>query len=153
MKRISIILVGILISVNIFAQGHGNRMEIEKRYRSQKIAFITDEMQLTPEEAQVFWPLYKQFENEKDGLANEMRDYRDTFPKEEADLTEEQALALLSFSNMHKEAMLKVEKEYQKKLLKIISARKVLLLIDAENGFRRHLLQEFRGKGVNRRRN
>ena len=33
---------------------------------SEKIAFLTSEMQITPEEAQVFWPVYNQIWKEKD---------------------------------------------------------------------------------------
>ncbi|MBN1650267.1 MAG: hypothetical protein JW857_02995 [Bacteroidales bacterium] len=153
MKQISIVLIGIFISIGVFAQGPGNRMEIEKRYRAQKIAFITDKMQLTPDESKVFWPIYTQFEADKDNLANEMRSYRAKFPSDENELSEEQAMELLGFFNKHTAAMFKLNQDYQKKLLKVISAKKILLLNDAENGFRRHLLQEFRGRNANRRQN
>jgi hypothetical protein len=151
MKRFTLILLSILISTSIFAQGRGNRMEVEKRYRSQKIAFITDKMQLTPVEAQEFWPLYNKLEAEKDVLAQEMHEYRAKYPEDEADMTEEQALEFLAFFNKHTSAMFKLHQDYQKQYLKVISAKKLLLLNNAENGFRRHLLQEFRGKGANRR--
>lgn len=151
MKRFALILLSLIISAGSFAQG--NRGNIEQRYRSQKIAFITDKMQLTPGEAQVFWPLYNQLDTEKDALALEMHKYRATFPEDEAEMTEEQALAFLSFLNKHHAAMFKLTQDYQKKYLKVISAKKILLLNNAENGFRRHLLQEFRGKGGNRQEN
>lgn len=132
------------ISLSLFAQG--NRQEVEERYRAQKIAFITDKMQLTPEEAQLFWPLYRQMEAEKDALSKEMRDFRTSFPQNDMDFSEEQAAELLSFMNRHSASVSKLLMEFQKKFLKVISAKKLLLLHSADNEFRRHLLQEFRGK-------
>lgn len=145
MKKLAIVLVGLMISVTCLAQG--NRADIEERYRSQKIAFITDKMQLTPEESKAFWPLYTQYETEKSALVHEMHSYRATFPADEADMTDEQAVELLAFFNKHQADMFKLSQEYQKKYLKVISAKKLLLLNDAENGFRKYLLQEFRGRG------
>ena len=38
----------------------------KKKMMSEKIAFLTIELDITPEEAQVFWPVYNQVETEKD---------------------------------------------------------------------------------------
>ena len=38
----------------------------KQKFMSEKIAFLTSEMQITPEEAQVFWPVYNQIWKEKD---------------------------------------------------------------------------------------
>lgn len=153
MKTTIIIFLSLWISVSSFAQRSGNRIEIEKRYRSQKIAFITDKMQLSSEEAQVFWPVFREFEAEKDNLAMKIREYRTAFPEDEVDMTEEQAIEFLTCLNDHSLAMSALVLEYQQKFLKVISAKQLLLLRVAENGFRRHLLQEFKGRGGNRRKN
>lgn len=146
MKTRIIIFLSLLISLSSFAQGPGNRRNLEERYRSQKIAFITDRLQLTPKEAQIFWPIYNQFEADKDTLSKEMHTYRATLPEDENLITEDQAVDYLAFFNKHSAAMYKLNQEYQKKFLKIISAKKLMLLNDAENDFRRHLLQEFRSR-------
>ncbi|RLD38621.1 MAG: hypothetical protein DRI74_03265 [Bacteroidetes bacterium] len=153
MKTATIIFLSFWISFSGFAQGQGRRLEMEKRYRTQKIAFITDRMQLSVEEAQNFWPLYRELEAEKAKLASEIRDYRATFPSDAADMTEEQAMEFLNYFNKHTASMSKLVLDYQQKFLKVISAKQLLLLQNAENGFRRHLLQEFRGRGGNHRNN
>ncbi len=150
MKKILSSILFISLIGNIYSQGPGHRREIEKRYHAQKIAFITDEMQLSPEEAQLFWPIYNQFQAEKDSLMDVMHDYRANFSQDENELSEEQALTILKYFNKHGADMLKLNQTYQKKFLKVISAKKLLLLNNAENGFRRHLLREFRGRGPNR---
>ena len=35
-----------------------------EKIQSLKIAFITQKLQLTPDEAQKFWPVYNQYDNE-----------------------------------------------------------------------------------------
>ena len=61
LKTIAALAV-VLMTVPSFAQdGKGKRDESWKeKMRSEKIAFLTNEISLTPEEAQLFWPVYNQ---------------------------------------------------------------------------------------------
>jgi hypothetical protein len=43
-----------------------NKEEWKQKMMSEKIAFLTSEMGITPEEGQVFWPVYNQLDKEKD---------------------------------------------------------------------------------------
>ena len=66
MKKLLTIAISMAIVLPALAQGghpqhRGNRGDWEKRIQSEKIAFFTSELDLTPEEAQVFWPLYNQY--------------------------------------------------------------------------------------------
>ena len=54
MKKIIIVCLSIILSVSAFAQ-QGKRIE------AMRIAFITQRLNLTSEEAQQFWPVYNQF--------------------------------------------------------------------------------------------
>ena len=64
MKNFTLIAVLALLSFsNIQAQPQKGGWH--DRMMSEKIAFITMELQLTPEEAQVFWPVYNQIAQEK----------------------------------------------------------------------------------------
>jgi hypothetical protein len=42
--------------------------KIRERIKAQRIAFITQRLALTPDEAQKFWPVYNQFSDELDGV-------------------------------------------------------------------------------------
>lgn len=44
----------------------------KERMMSEKIAFLTSEIGITPEEAQVFWPVYNQIQQEKDAAMREV---------------------------------------------------------------------------------
>ena len=57
MKRLFILLLACLtLSLNAQEKKENRKEQIE----SQKIAFFTAELELTPEEAQLFWPVYNQ---------------------------------------------------------------------------------------------
>ena len=66
MKQILSVAACLLMAVPLFAQPQGGRPSEEQRKKeferiqAEKIAFITQELDLTPEEAQVFWPVYNQ---------------------------------------------------------------------------------------------
>ena len=63
MKRLFILLLACLtISLNAQEKKENRHDQIE----SQKIAFFTSELELTPEEAQLFWPIYNQSCKESD---------------------------------------------------------------------------------------
>ncbi len=55
-----------LISATASAQPDGHREDWKKKMMSERVAFFTVELDLTPEEAQAFWPVYNQIEKEKD---------------------------------------------------------------------------------------
>ena len=67
MKRITIMAAIALLAIStMHAQPkQGNWQE---KMMSEKIAFITMELELTPEEAQVFWPVYNQIAKENQKL-------------------------------------------------------------------------------------
>src|SRR5665647_2408453 len=39
-----------------------------QRIDAQKVAFFTDQLQLTPDEARIFWPIYNQYNTQKEEL-------------------------------------------------------------------------------------
>ncbi len=50
----------------------GQQPDWHQYWKAQKIAFLTDAIGLTPEEAERFWPVYNQAEAEKGQAFNEM---------------------------------------------------------------------------------
>ena len=64
------------MSINVQAQKQGGRLDWQQKIKSEKIAFLTSAMNLSPEEAQIFWPVYNKAEAEK-GIA--MKAIRQSF--------------------------------------------------------------------------
>lgn len=117
-----------------------------KKIRAEKVAFLTTKLELTPEEAQNFWPVYNEFEEKRFKIHMERRHMeRETMDK--LDDKKESELEAISddFVNLfQREADLM--KEYNKKFFAVLPAKKVVKFYDVENDFRSHLLEEFRKK-------
>lgn len=80
MKRIAVIFTMLsMLSISLTASAQQKRNEgWKERMMSEKIAILTIEMNLTPEEAQIFWPVYNQVAETKDAIMREVRQaYRD----------------------------------------------------------------------------
>jgi len=144
MKKRIIILVGIFLMISSIgmAQHYGNPEVNHDRYYSQKIAFITDAVNLSPDEAAAFWPLYNEQESKKKDLMTSVGKYRKDIAGRFGELSEEEAKEALEFFQNHMKEMNTLTIEYQNKYIEVISAKKVLLLLKAEKDFRRQMLKK-----------
>ncbi len=143
MKRIIfIILISVGISITSNAQGQG-KFDFDK-FKAEKISYITEAIDLTPEEATTFWPVYNEFEKKRFELMNERRELENHIRAKKNELSEEELSEAIK-----KLAALPIKDgelalKYNKEFLKILSPIKVVELYDAEEGFRRHLFRQFR---------
>lgn len=74
MKKILILTIAALVSsICITSQARQAwEQDWKEKLQSEKIAFLTMEMDITPQEAQTFWPVYNQVEKEKDAALQEV---------------------------------------------------------------------------------
>ncbi len=133
----------IMIATGIYGQKPGKREKIE----AMKVAFITNELQLTPEESQSFWPLYNNFKKELEALR--------PIPTKRPDLdniSDEQAQAMLNTMMEREAKMLDVKQRYIQKASQVLPPSKVLKLFIAEKKFKRRLIQHLAKTKRNRKR-
>jgi hypothetical protein len=67
MKKLYLILSFVCINALAFAQDATEQEMPEKKQQdiqALKVAFITKELELTPDEAEKFWPVYNQYDKE-----------------------------------------------------------------------------------------
>ena len=132
---IPVILV-IIIVLNVNAQDQQARDKIE----SARIALITERLGLTPEQAEKFWPVYREYSEKRRELARELQQARQGVDPQ--NMTEEQSRELVNLAMEMKQRQLDLEKEYSNKLMNVISSQQMLSLRKAEDDFRRMLLQK-----------
>ena len=141
----SFLLTFAFIAVN--AQDNGRpASEMYEKIKAQKISFFTEKLSLTPSEAQVFWPVYNEFEKKRFEIQRQKHDF-ERKPRDKYDQLSDGEIEKLTgnyIESFEKEAMLL--KEYNKQFLKILPKKKVLLLYRTENEFRGHLIREYRGQ-------
>ncbi|MGN0188515.1 MAG: hypothetical protein ACI395_03260 [Candidatus Cryptobacteroides sp.] len=140
----------LFMAIPSFAQeGRGKRDEGWKdRMKSEKIAFLTNELSLTPEEAQVFWPVYNQGWEERDKSHFEVMQAYRALEQAVSDGKSDKELSSLLESYLDaigSEASL--EKNQLNGFLKILSTEKVARLYLAEEKFRREQIHRLHQGG------
>ena len=120
--------------------------EKRKEIESMKVAYLTSQMDLSPEESQVFSPVYNQFRNEMDAHRREGREKYKKFKETQADLTDEELMKQMEYKFDHEREAIAIEERYFKQFTEILSPQKVLAMLEAEEGFKRQLLKRVRGE-------
>jgi hypothetical protein len=139
-KPLSLFFIFLFAGFLSFGQDRENKEQI----KALKIAFFTERLQLSSEEASVFWPIYNDHENAKEALRTEQRkEIRDRFETLD-NLSETEARAALERYLDLEEKEEELDKAYYKRIAKEFSAVRTLKLFQAEQDFRRRLLQEYR---------
>jgi len=143
MKKINYILILMcFLSISVFAQD-GNK----EKMKAFKMAYITEELALTPAEAEKFWPIYNAHEERMDKLrfGKSREIYKKIREAGGIEKASEQLANEYLQSYLDMEIQMANEKQaLYKKLKGIFSAKKAILLERAEHGFSRELLKRFR---------
>lgn len=127
MKNIYLIVTFLVtISFAGLAQQDGGRLQ------AYKIAFLTKKLSLTPQEAQRFWPIYNQYEDE-------MRTVR--IEKRQGGGSEIEI----------EEKILNIRKKYNSEFSKAISPEKVNILFRSEKEFSNLVQKEMMERRNNKR--
>ena len=61
MRRILLTTLTLILAVSVFGQSN----DPNEKIRRAKIALITERLDLTPEQAEKFWPIYNAYEEKK----------------------------------------------------------------------------------------
>ena len=148
--------LGLLLSVALLtfcfkADGQNNpASDWMSRMRSEKIAFLTAEMGLTPEEAQNFWPIYNKAEAEETAAFNETR--KCFAALNEAVQQKKSQNEIKRLLHEYTEAVEKsqgMQAKYVSQYEKVISVEKVAKLFLAEERFRNNQIMRLQGGGFN----
>ena len=110
----------------------------------ERIAYFTEKMGLTPEEAQLFWPIYNEMDTKRTALFEERAAIIQKFVSQPDNLTERQITEQLNRLATIQQQESALPAEYDAKFRKVLPARKVMNLYVAEMGFRNYLLQNIR---------
>jgi hypothetical protein len=137
-----IILVLVLLSSVSFSQNESKSDKVE----TMKIAFLTNKLNLTAKEAQLFWPLYNEYNQKMETLRKAKKSEYDEIKSKNGTPSDKEIAAYMEevFSTKQKE--LDVQKEYYAKYVKILPMKKVALLYQAENQFKKELLRIIKDK-------
>ncbi|MDZ7604035.1 MAG: hypothetical protein U5K79_00270 [Cyclobacteriaceae bacterium] len=140
MKKLSIVLIITVAWLGAFAQNKEAMDKIE----SARIALITERLGLTPDQAEKFWPLYREYNQQRRLLREEFRNARQSVDRDA--LTEEQSKELMKKALEMKQRELNLENEYSQKMTQYISAQQMLQLRGAEHDFQQMVLKRIQNQ-------
>lgn len=135
-----IIACSLMLSVSdasAFDQRRGND-GWKQKMMSEKIAFLTTEMELTPKESQKFWPVYNEVNKEKDEAMHEVfKTYMELSQAVEGGASDNEIEKKLNNYLDALKAQRKADNMADEKFLKVLPMEKVAKLYVAEEKFRR----------------
>jgi predicted ATPase len=147
MKREIVIILTVVFAFLNLAVNAQNRESHEARmekYRTEKVSFLSTRLDLTPAEAEKFWPIYNQMEKERWEAQKARRDLENKVSAAEETLSDNEVIKLTRdfAGSMQQEGALITS--YNEKLLKVLPPKKVLKLYKTENEFRMHMIKKYR---------
>lgn len=138
-SSIAVLAVTFLLSLHSLAQPGDKREQIE----AQKVAFLTRQLELTPEKSQEFWPVYNEYREKLD--KNRPRVIGEVIDKGGLDeMSDEEIESMIDRIVNSELERAKLQQEYIKRFREILTVRQVAELMKAELQFKRTLLRRLR---------
>lgn len=145
MKKYIVILILFITSLNSYGQRKHNK-ETREKIKSLKVAFLSQKLELSPDEAEKFWPSYNKHEAKKDLLKNKGREeYKKIFRQKDNSkiISETEAKNFVLFKLDSEKKILAENEEFVLELSKFLSYKKIIKLHTLEREFSRELMKKY----------
>jgi len=135
MKKTILLIALVASTLSTYAQH-------QERVKALKVAFITEKLDLTSSEAEKFWPVYNNIETKKDELRKQTKRLRKSVDFES--LSDSQANTVIQKMLDLENKKHQLQNKQVTDLLKVIPAKKVILLKLVEDRFNKRMLDEIK---------
>lgn len=140
MKKIIFTITLLCTYLAVFAQP-------SERMQAFKAAYFTEELELTTEESRAFWPIYDEYETERERLRRAARPN-----KRIKDLTDAELEMQINLRFEMEEKELALKRTYFQKFKMALPIRKVANIHHVERKFKKEVLGMIRERRAERRR-
>ncbi|MBT8191183.1 MAG: hypothetical protein HKN67_11440 [Saprospiraceae bacterium] len=134
MKQITLLILLFGFTINIYSQDR--REEVRDKIESRKIAYLSDKLDLSPEDAEKFWPVYNSYNKEMQALRQEMR----PLLKQE-DISDEEAAELLNKLLIHEKNILDIRQSYTDRFTRVLGPKRTLKFFRSDREFKERMLR------------
>jgi hypothetical protein len=137
-------MIVLFMTLAVFSQRKGPDHD---KVRTYKIAYITEKLELTPEEAQQFWPVYNEMSAEIEKYRKETRRDMMKAVKEAGgvdQVSETESWKIVKKNIEIQKKMIAMEESMLNKLRKVLPNKKILKLQIAEREFKKVLFEKLR---------
>ena len=111
---------------------------------AMKVSFITRKLNLTPKEAQLFWPVYNQYEEELETLRKNHRKMMNETKNDFSQVSDADIEKMVDEQINFRQKEIDILKKYHPQFKKVLPVKKVALLYKAEEEFKRHLIKQIK---------
>jgi len=150
MKRFTFLMIMVFCAGTLFAQSDKSNAERQKRWeemKAKRAAYFTEHIGFTEEEAQNFWPVYNQLQEEKDRLHKKLRQYHHNAKKDDKGekvfnyeiITDEMIKIKVQEANL--------DKTYYQKFKQILPPEKLFRFYQTERNWGGELLKQIEKRG------
>lgn len=141
-----IVIMMMAMLTSALAQPRGERFS-PKEFRAHLEEFISKEAGLTASEGKAIFPIFHEMKEKQFKAQDKIFRLKRNGPASNAS-DKEFANAIQKIKNLEVEKA-ETEEEYYKKMCKVIPARKVFLVMQAEDKFHRRMINNFNRQGRN----
>lgn len=145
MKNIFLILL-LGFGMNALAQATDEPVDGEKqKMEALKIAFITEKLNLTSKEAEVFWPVFNRYDKEVKTIRKKERENARAY-SQKTNSTEQEADKFLTEQLVLKQQEVDLLKKFIPDFKKVLPLPKVARLLSLEQEFKMQLLHKLKDR-------
>lgn len=141
-----LILIGTLFT-QAQSQDKPSTQSVNDKIEARKIELITRRLDLTPEQARQFWPIYRELSQKQRDIKKDFQQQRKSFDPKTA--SEEEMKKMIDLGLKVKERQLNLEREYSERMRQVITNRQLVNLRRAEEEFRQRLLDRIQKQRQN----
>jgi hypothetical protein len=145
MKNI-VFVIGLCVCLLPASLNAQNKDALEKIERA-RIAMISERLDLTPKQAEQFWPVYREYISKRREMQQELRETRNGV--DPAQLSDEESKKVMAKALELKQKQLDLEKEYSERLTKVITSQQLIRLRHAEKDFQKELIRRIQSRQLN----
>jgi hypothetical protein len=139
-KYLLIVLLFFVCSAGIKSQ---TKADTKDAINTQRVELISSRLKLTTDEAEKFWPVFNEFEQKKEDLRIErVKAKKKLAADKDNKLTEKEIEVLIDAEMDYHQKETTLTKERHQRLKKILSMRKIALLYQAEEDFKKILIKK-----------
>ncbi len=150
-QSLVLIIVTLMICATPISAQEESKSDKEQEIKSQRIAFFTDKIGLTPDEAQVFWPIYNAYWDKKNSIIADRKE-KMTYFAENFEIMSNEEMIKYADQYIHYEMELaELLDQYHIKFKEILPIDKVMKIYLADYEFKTYLLKKIRESGKDKK--
>jgi hypothetical protein len=115
-----------------------------KQLEADRVGVYSRVLNLTPDEARLFWPIFNEFQSQMESIQRESKDIRRNAIKNYNKMSDAELDKTIEATFNQEQKQLDLKRKYTKEFKKALPVKKVILLQKAEREFKKELIHKLK---------